>query len=180
TVINFGAIDANPSSANQDQEYIQLQNPNGIAVDISGWSLTGAVSFKFKGGTVIPPSSCLYLTVNRKAFRARSSGPTGNQSLFVVGDYDGRLSTRGEALQLIDKQGVIIASANTPAAPSPAQSSLRVTEIMYHPPILPSDTFDREEYEYIELKNIGASQINLAGVHFSEGLLFNFTGSAIT
>ena len=180
TVINFGAIEPNPSSGNQDQEYIQLQNPNTFAVDISGWTLTGGVSFKFKGGTVIPPAGALYVAANRKAWRARTSAPTANQALQVVGDYDGRLSARGEVLQLMDRQGVTIASVNTPASPSAAQSFLRITEIMYHPPILPGDTFDREEYEYIELKNIGTSSISLAGVHFTDGIIFDFTGSAIT
>src|SRR5206468_282804 len=35
-------------------------------------------------------------------------------------------------------------------------------------------------YEYIELKNIGPAQISLTGVHFSDGIIFNFTGSTIT
>ena len=180
TIINFGTIDANPSGGNQDQEYIQLQNPNSIAVDISGWVLSGAVSFVFRGGTVIPAGANLYVAANRKAFRGRTSGPSGNQSLHVVGDYNGRLSARGEALQLTDRQGITIATANTPSNPSPAQVSLRITELMYHPPVLPGDTYPAEEYEYIELRNIGVSTLSLVGVHFSEGVFFNFTGSSIT
>ena len=180
TVIAFATIEANPASGNQEQEYIQLRNNNAFAVDISGWTLGGAVSFKFRGGTVIPASANLYVAASRPAFRARTAGPSGNQSLHVVGDYEGRLSARGEALTLTDRQGVIVATVNTPVTASAAQSSLRITEIMYHPPVFTADTFDREEYEYIELKNIGASPLNLAGVHFSEGVLFNFTGSSIT
>ncbi|HKQ40632.1 MAG TPA: lamin tail domain-containing protein [Verrucomicrobiae bacterium] len=180
TIINFGTSDVNPAGGNQDQEYIQLQNPNAIAVDISGWVLSGAVSFVFRGGTVIPAGANLYVAANRKAFRARATGPSGNQSLHVVGDYNGRLSARGESLQLMDRQGVIVATVNTLSNPSPAQASLRITEIMYHPPALPGDTFPAEEYEYIELRNIGTSTLNLAGVHFSEGIFFSFTGSSIT
>ena len=180
TVINFVGVDANPSGGNQDREYIQLQNPNAIAVDISGWVLNGAVTFVFRGGTVIPPGANLYVAANRKAFRARTSGPSGNQSLHVVGDYNGRLSARGEALELFDRQGVKVATFNTPSNPSPAQSFLRITEIMYNPPALPGDTFPSEEYEYIELRNIGTTALNLAGVHFSAGIFFNFTGSSIT
>src|SRR5256885_13389619 len=36
-VITFGAIEFNPASGNQAQEYIELVNPNSFAVDISGW-----------------------------------------------------------------------------------------------------------------------------------------------
>ena len=35
--IKFGAYDYNPASGNQDEEYIELKNPNTYAVDISGW-----------------------------------------------------------------------------------------------------------------------------------------------
>jgi hypothetical protein len=180
TIITFGAIEVNPSSGNQDQEYIPLRNLNAFAVDISGWNLSGAISFTFRGGTVIPAGGTIYVAANRPAFRARTSGPSGNQALFITGDYEGRLSARGETLDLIDRQGVKVASVTTPSTPSAAQSFLRITELMYHPPILPGDTFDREEYEFIELKNIGGVQINLAGVHFIEGVLFNFTGSSVT
>ena len=181
TVINFGTIEANPSSGNQEQEYIQLQNPNSFAVDVSGWTLSGAVSFVFRGGTVIPSGANAYLAANRKAFRARIAGPSGNQALQVLGDYTGRLSARGEMLELFDRQGVRVATLNTPANPSAPQSSLRITEIMYNPPTLLGDTFAPEEYEYVELRNIsGSTQLNLAGVKFTGGIAFNFTGSSIT
>jgi hypothetical protein len=180
TVITFGIIEPNPTSANQDEEYIQLINANAIAVDVSGWRLSGGIRHTLRGGTVIPANGNLYVAANRKAIRARTLFPNGNQSLFVAGDYEGRLSARGEMLELTDRQGVIVASVNTPAAPSPAQSFLRVTEIMYHPPVLPGDTWDRDEYEYLELKNIGASPLSLAGVRLADGVIFNFTASAIT
>src|ERR1051325_2094895 len=92
TVISFGTIDTNPSTGNQEEESIQLRNLNGFAVDISGWTLSGAITFKFRGGTVIPAGGNLYVAANQKAWRARN----GNQSLYVVGDYNGRLSARGE------------------------------------------------------------------------------------
>ncbi|HTG44324.1 MAG TPA: CotH kinase family protein, partial [Verrucomicrobiae bacterium] len=92
TVINFGIVEANPSSGNQEEEYIQLQNPNAFAVDISGWLLRGGIQYQFRGGTVVPPASVLYVAANRPAWRARASAPNRNNSLFVVGDYEGRLS----------------------------------------------------------------------------------------
>ena len=176
TVINFGSIEVNPSTGNQEEESIQLRNPNAFAVDISDWTLSGAISFTFRGGTVMPANGNLVVAANRRAWRARS----GNQAIQVVGDYQGRLSTRGETIDLTDRQGVKISTTNTPALPSAAQSYLRITEIMYHPPVLPGDGFDREEYEYVELKNIGPNTINLTGVAFTNGIFFNFSGSAVT
>ncbi len=46
-------------------------------------------------------------------------------------------------------------------------SSLRITEIMYNP-------FGGSDYEYIELKNIGDSDINLNGVQFVNGIEYEF------
>jgi hypothetical protein len=54
--------------------------------------------------------------------------------------------------------------------------NLRVTELMYHPPRDPAtDTFDREEYEFLELQNVGARPYHLLGVRFTEGIHFDFS-----
>jgi len=185
TIVFFGAIEANPPGGNQDEEYIQLLNPNRFAVDISGWTLSAGITsptriFTFRGGTVIPASGTLCVAANRVAFRARATVPTGGQALFVVGDYAGRLSARGETVELTDRQGVSVASSSTPAAPSAPQLFLRVTEIMYNPPALPDDTFPDQEYEYMELKNIGEEDIGLFGVHFAEGIAFSFKRTTAT
>ena len=39
--IVFGGYEYNPPSGNQDEEYVELVNPNAYAVDISGWKLDG-------------------------------------------------------------------------------------------------------------------------------------------
>jgi hypothetical protein len=65
------------------------------------------------------------------------------------------------------------------------ETPLRVTEIMYHPAdptaseILAGFT-DQDDFEFIELQNIGSQTIDLAGVRFTEGIEFDFTGSGVT
>jgi hypothetical protein len=182
-VIIFGDVESNPAAGNQDEEYIQLLNPNWFFVDISGWTLSAGISdtapiFTFRGGTVIPANGVLYVAADRPAFRARDSFPTGGQALFVVGDYARRLSARGETLELANRQGVVVASVSTRSSPSLTQSFLRITEIMYHPPTMSGDTFDNDEYEYVELKNIGTVGISLLGVHFAEGITFDFASES--
>ncbi len=53
---------------------------------------------------------------------------------------------------------------------------LIVTELMYHPPgpTSESDTNDADNFEYIELKNIGTNALNLAGFRFTNGIDFLF------
>ena len=50
--------------------------------------------------------------------------------------------------------------------------SLRITEIMYHPQDTNNPNDPNEEY--IELKNVGASSINLNLVRFTNGIDFVF------
>jgi len=119
TVVNFGAIETSPAGVNLDEQYIELINPNGFAVDISGWTLSKGQDteihiFTFRGGTVIPANSVIYVAADRVAFRSRSTYPTGGQALFVVGDFSGRLAARGEVLYLTDRQQVTVDSATTP------------------------------------------------------------------
>ncbi|MEN8773644.1 MAG: lamin tail domain-containing protein [Akkermansiaceae bacterium] len=60
---------------------------------------------------------------------------------------------------------------------------LRITEIMYHPPEPTGPetgiSTNRDDYEYIELKNVGSSSLDLRSVRFTKGVDFDFGGSAI-
>ena len=180
-VIAIGAIDFNPASGNQAEEYIQLTNANNFAVDISGWSIQGAVDFTFETGTVIGPMSGLFVSSDLNAFRARATGPRGGQGLFVVGPFSGQLSARGETVLVLNDTGSLVASNTYPGSPSLAQQFLRITEIMYNPAPLAGNTNDAQEFEFLELKNISpVLTLDLHGVRFTNGVEFSFTGSAVT
>jgi hypothetical protein len=56
-------------------------------------------------------------------------------------------------------------------------SGLKITEIMYHPRDLGTNN-DGKEYEFIELKNTGASPINLSGCYF-EGVDYQFAPGTV-
>lgn len=128
--IEIGAIDVKPTDA-PTAEFIELLNLNDEAVDISGWKLTDAVAFVFPPGTVIPKRGNvfqpdrhkLYVVKDMDAFRQRTIAPTGGQGLFMLGPFDGRLSTRGESIRLWDAQGTLIAEktyeAFEPSVPLP-------------------------------------------------------------
>ncbi len=178
-MLKIGAIDYNPSSGNQAQEYLELINTNNYSVDISGWRLSGAIQHTFKGGVVVPSNGVLYVSPDVKAFRARPSGPRGGLGLFVQGNYKGALSARGESVVLNDNTGRLIASTNYPGAPSLAQQYLRVTEIMFHPAAPPPGiSTNADEFEFIELKNTGPVNLNLVGVRLTSGVEFTFTSAS--
>jgi len=183
-VVTFGSLEYNPSNGNQNEEYIQLINTNAYAVDITGWKISGAVEHTFQAGVVIPragSSNILYVVADKKAFRARAVSPKGGQGLYIEGPYNGQLSARGETLVLSDIKGRVVSTNLYLGNPSAPQQSLRITEIMYHPPAAPlGSPYEAEDFEYVELRNIGATTMSLVGVRFTGGIDFSFTGSAVT
>lgn len=167
-------------STTQDEEYIQLTNPNAFDADISGWSLAGGVAFTFKSGTVINAGGSLYISPKQTAFRARTTSPKGGEGRFVVGPYAGKISSRGETLELRDATGALVTSVATPVAPTPAQQALRITELNYHPADPTSaekvaiSSVQADDFEYIELLNTGTATLNLGGARFTKGVDFTF------
>src|SRR5262249_46379596 len=128
--VQIRALDYNPISHNQEEEYIQLTNANSFAVDMSGWKLSGGITHTFQGGVVLGPTSSVYVAANKLAFRARSASPHGGQALYVEGPYDGRLSARGETIILTDTTGRVVSTNSYVGNPSGPQQYLRITEIM--------------------------------------------------
>src|SRR5439155_8298662 len=179
-VVQVAGVEVTPSSGNQLEEYICLTNGTPFAVDMSGWNLGGAVDFTFQPGTVMPSNSVLYVSPDVRAFRARASGTRGGQGLFIVGNYKGQLSARGETVRITDNFGRVVHSVTYPENSSDAQRFLRITELMYHPSGLVGNTNGPEEFEFIELKNISTNlTLSLAGVRFFNGVEFDFTGRAV-
>ena len=179
--INIGTVEFNPSSYNQDEEYIELINNNSYAVDISGWRMGGGVEFAFQPGTVISAGTRLYVSPNVAAFRSRSVSPKGSEGRFVVGHYKGQLSSWGETLTLTDPSGRVAGTKTYAGNPSDQQRFLRITEIMYHSADPDSGSiYTDEDFDFIELKNIGDQALDLTGVTLTEGIRYEFSASAIT
>ena len=56
--------------------------------------------------------------------------------------------------------------------------SLRITELMYNPyPPPAGDTNDPQNFEYVELTNIGSNALSLIGFRFTNGIDFTFTAT---
>lgn len=171
----FGDIEFNPASGNQDEEFIEIVNPNTFAVDLSGWRLQGGVDYEFTGGTVLPPRDRIFLSPNVAAFRNRGTSPKGGERRFVQGNYSGHLSNFGEPLKLLNKNGDVVLRTLTPSEPSPPQEHLVVSEIMYHP------ADPHAGAEFIELLNISEDvTLDLTGVRFTRGIRFDFGAGDIT
>lgn len=190
--ITIASVDENPNSESQEEEYVIIKNHTGGTVDISGWTLSGAIDYTFPAGTVILDDNgssasnykgLIHIAKNPTAFRARSSGPTGNEFRYVQGPYSGQLSARGETLTLRNELGTFIDDFTVAPNPTPAQQYLRVSEIHYHPSnptsaeLLINPALNDSDFEFIELINIGPSPLVLDGASFEEGIDFTFPAS---
>lgn len=187
--IAIGTVDYNPvpSGASSDQggEYFQMNNPNGYAVDLSHWKISGGVSMTLPAGAVIPAGGSLYVAREAVGFRARSVSPKADEKRYVVSGYAGQLSARGETLTLADQMDNEIASLTYPGNATATQNQLRVTEILYAPlpptaqelALMP--TVSASSFEFVELQNIGASPLALGGVRFVTGVTFTFSAMTL-
>jgi hypothetical protein len=165
----FGALEVNPPSGNQDEEFVEIVNPTPEAVDLTGWRVEGAVVHTFRPGTVIPAGGSLFLTPDALAFRARAASPRGGEGRFVQGGYLGHLSNFGETLDLRAADGTRIASLTYPGAPSGLQRWLVISEL------LPAPASPHSDAEYIELHNRSPdTALDLGGARFTAGIDHGF------
>jgi lamin tail-like protein/CotH protein len=99
TDIVINEIMFDPPSDQLDGEFIELHNRGASAVDVSGWSFSDGPNFTLPPGTTIPAGGYLVCAANAPRMRAIY----GN--IPVTGDFEGRLSNRGELIRLVDQFG---------------------------------------------------------------------------
>jgi len=94
-----------PASENEGEEYIELYNLSGVEQNLTGWQFTDGISYAFPPGSTLAPDQYLViahdpLVVSNKYDLADLFGPF----------FTGRLSNRGERLELRDALGNIVDS----------------------------------------------------------------------
>lgn len=110
-------------TAGDGAEFVELYNPNGTAIDLSGWALSGAVDLRIQPGTVIPAQSAMTFVSNDPAFRAAHS-PT----VFVGDRYAGNLAASA-ALTLTRADGSTADSVDYGGAGWPVPTSGQSLEL---------------------------------------------------
>jgi len=100
--MELGAIQViSPEMAYEERpgSWIELHNRGAAPADLSGCRLTGGVEFRFPPGQILAPGGYLVVAKDR-AYMAQV-----HPGLSVLGPFQGRLSRRGEALELLDPHG---------------------------------------------------------------------------
>jgi hypothetical protein len=115
------------------------------------------------------------------AFRNRSTSPRRGEGVFVQGNYEGQLSARGGIVELLDAHGRVADVLNYAGSPTPLQQGLRLSEVMFHPEPPPAGSpFETEDFEFLEFKNVGPTDLDLTGARFTDGITLAFTNAALT
>jgi len=92
------------------------------------------------------------------------------------------------ALEALNRRGDIVGqdaiTVTTTAADDLQRASLRITEIMYHPPPptpieIQAGFRDADQFEFLELANLGPGEVPLEGVRLDGGVWFDFTVAVI-
>ena len=127
TVLVFNEIMYHP--ADRGPEWVELVSLFGVDVDISDWSLDGAVDYTFPRGTIMPGNG--YLVV--------ASDPAQIEG--AMGPFEGRLDDDGEELRLINNSGrtMCILDYNDRGSWPVAPDGSGVTLAKRHPLLLASD-----------------------------------------
>ncbi|NLF32491.1 MAG: hypothetical protein GX591_16570, partial [Planctomycetes bacterium] len=113
------------------------------------------------------------------AFTVDGTDPRTSSSAIV---YSAPLPLSGAVLIRAAVRGGGVNSAVVEAGFMPEGGpTLAIAEIMYNPPVPPaSSLYPAEEFEFIELLNTGDEAVHLSRIAFSDGIAFDFTGSAVT
>jgi len=80
-----------------EQEWIELYNRSGHPVNLTGWKIRGGIEYDFPVDTVIPSDDYLVIAKYSKQFQAEYP------SINIIGDYEDRLSDKGDRIILIDE-----------------------------------------------------------------------------
>jgi hypothetical protein len=89
-----------PLGNTPSQEFIEIHNRSGSAVDLSGWRFADGVNYTFPAGTTIPAGAYIAVAANVAAFQAAHPGVSN-----VIGGWTGELSNSGEQIDLVDADG---------------------------------------------------------------------------
>ncbi|MGK0186236.1 MAG: hypothetical protein ACI9R3_002019, partial [Verrucomicrobiales bacterium] len=173
------------SSDRFEEDYIELYNPSRHPVDLTGLRLTDDTAYRPEKFTFSPLSFIApegFLTLDQSALDfsfARDSEEValldrdgfpidGISIINAVGDGAyGRVPDGAPELQLL----AIASPGQSNIAPISAHvdllANLRITEILFSPA-------NGTPHEFVELQNIGDTQLNLEGVRFTDGISFTF------
>ncbi len=180
-----------------NDDFVELHNPAASPVLLAGWTLSD-LPYADPARRPAFPAFTYLAAAGFRDFRADGNSTAGTDHLvFKLDAGNGQLQLRNSAQTLVDSVsynpqqpdrsqgrspdgGATFAYFTTPtpgfsntasATENALLGSLRITEIHFHPA-------GDGDLEFIELRNTGATPLDLSGVSFTSGLSFTFAPGA--
>lgn len=88
-----------PEDTHELEEFIELHNPGDEPLDLTGWSLSDAVTFPFPNGTILPAGGYVVVAMDPVALQARFG-------VMALGPWSGKLNSTGEKIVVKNAAGV--------------------------------------------------------------------------
>jgi hypothetical protein len=98
-VINELHVD--PLGRGDPLEFVELYNPTSQPVDLTGWTLTGAVDFQFPPGASLPAGGWLVVAQDPAFLQSRFGA-------LALGPFRGQLANSGETITLLDHRAQVV------------------------------------------------------------------------
>src|SRR5512133_2793581 len=99
TVVVFNEIMYHPLVNETNLEWVELRNQMAVDVDISGWSLDGAIQYTFPSNSIVRGGGLVVIG----SAPGELSAATGLTN--VLGPFTGRLGNNGDHLVLRNNSG---------------------------------------------------------------------------
>ncbi len=98
-------IHYNPPDNTVRQEFIELYNPGATEVNLTGWRISGAVTYPFPADTRIPAGDFLVIAEDPATVR-------GTFRTVAIGPYAGNLDSEGETVRLRNQADALVDEAD--------------------------------------------------------------------
>ncbi len=172
TLISSGSLSL-PNARNTEGPLVSFSNSTSYA------------SYKLMFPTVKNAGSANSMQIAEISFHSRQNGNGGN----LISPNDPVLAVHAESNNStadgLSPWSEAITGVFAAAIPADA-SNLRITEMQFHPADPTTDELtalpliEDDDFEFIELTNVGSETISLVGVQFDLGITFDFNTSNIT
>ena len=91
-------------------EFIEIHNPGAVAVNLTGWKISGGVDYNLPIGAVVQPGQ--YRVVAKDKNRLAAVTAYGLAAPDIFGPYHGQLSNQGGTIRLKDGNGTTVDSVS--------------------------------------------------------------------
>jgi hypothetical protein len=192
------------NSPGNSSDWIELHNTTDAAVNIGGWFLSDSGSnlkkYEIAAGTSIAPNRYIVFYEDQHFNNPTDPGSRNQFALSENGERVYLSAAQNDVLtgyrevedfgasmtdvsfgryykSSTDNYNFVAMSESTPGSANayPKVGPIVINEIMYNPSWPNGGSYINEQYEYIELHNIGSVPVNLQGWQFTEGINFTFS-----